>query len=100
MCGGSASVSVGAAGTAVCGCCTLAPHSALTLHPTPPPRPALPPTRRCCPGRIVSALEGGYRIQGGIVSAFARSVAAHMGALAEPNAQAWDPADAKVRIKS
>jgi acetoin utilization deacetylase AcuC-like enzyme len=29
-------------------------------------------------GRIVSVLEGGYRIQGGIVSAFAKSVAAHV----------------------
>lgn len=31
-----------------------------------------------CDGRIVSMLEGGYRVQGGIVSAFARSVAAHV----------------------
>ena len=38
----------------------------------------------CCDGRIVSALEGGYRIQGRIVSAFGRSVAAHVRALAEP----------------
>ncbi|PSC72014.1 histone deacetylase [Micractinium conductrix] len=50
---------------------------------------------RCCGGRIVSVLEGGYRIQGALVSAFARSVAAHVKALAEPNAQHWDPADAK-----
>jgi acetoin utilization deacetylase AcuC-like enzyme len=42
---------------------------------------------RCCKGRIVSALEGGYRIQGKIVSAFARSVAAHVRALMEPNYQ-------------
>jgi hypothetical protein len=35
-------------------------------------------------------LEGGYRIQGGVVSAFARSVAAHVHALAEPNEQQWD----------
>eukprot|EP00775_Hariotina_reticulata_P004555 gene4555-4807_t len=32
---------------------------------------------RCCNGRVVSVLEGGYNINGGIVSAFARSVAAH-----------------------
>ena len=41
----------------------------------------------CCQGRLVSVLEGGYRIQGGPVSAFARSVAAHVHALAEPNFQ-------------
>ena len=50
---------------------------------------------KCCNGRIVSVLEGGYRIQGNVVSAFARSVAAHVRALAEPNLQVWDPADAK-----
>ncbi|KAL4431738.1 hypothetical protein ABPG77_002954 [Micractinium sp. CCAP 211/92] len=50
---------------------------------------------RCCNGRIVSCLEGGYRIQGGLVSAFARSVAAHVKALMEPNARVWDPADVK-----
>lgn len=31
-----------------------------------------------CSGRVVSVLEGGYKIQGGVVSAFARSVAAHV----------------------
>lgn len=40
-----------------------------------------------CGGRLVSALEGGYRIQGGVVSAFSRSVAAHVRALSEHNAQ-------------
>jgi hypothetical protein len=35
----------------------------------------------------VSALEGGYRIQGGVVSAFSRSVAAHVRALKEDNHQ-------------
>ena len=45
-----------------------------------------------CGGRIVSVLEGGYRIQGEAVSAFARSVAAHVHALAEPNAQVRAPA--------
>jgi len=49
---------------------------------------------RTCPGRVVSVLEGGYRIQGGPVSAFARSVAAHVRALAEDNGAPWDPADA------
>ena len=32
-------------------------------------------------------LEGGYRIQGGLVSAFARSVAAHVAALKQPHRQ-------------
>ena len=40
-----------------------------------------------CKGRLVSALEGGYRIQGGVVSAFSRSVAAHVRALQEDNCQ-------------
>ncbi|RYG49312.1 hypothetical protein EON67_06795, partial [archaeon] len=31
-----------------------------------------------CPGRIVSVLEGGYRVHGAPVSAFGRSVAAHV----------------------
>jgi acetoin utilization deacetylase AcuC-like enzyme/ankyrin repeat protein len=50
---------------------------------------------RCCQGRVVSVLEGGYKIQGQVVSAFARSVAAHVKAMAEPNGQEWDPRDAK-----
>jgi hypothetical protein len=51
---------------------------------------ALPPLR-ANQGAVPSAP------QGGVVSAFARSVAAHVKALAEPNAAVWDPADAKVR---
>jgi hypothetical protein len=48
----------------------------------------------CCEGRIVSVLEGGYNLRGrGACSAFARSVAAHVRAMAEPNFQAWDPAE-------
>lgn len=54
---------------------------------------------RCCNGRIVSALEGGYRIQGGIVSAFSRSVAAHVRALSEEHRQCWDPMDSKVLLR-
>lgn len=38
---------------------------------------------KCCQGRLVSVLEGGYRIQGGIVSAFGRSVAGHVRALVD-----------------
>lgn len=37
----------------------------------------------CCNGRVVSVLEGGYKIHGGIVSPFARSVASHVRALVE-----------------
>ncbi|KAH7624757.1 hypothetical protein Ndes2526B_g00126 [Nannochloris sp. 'desiccata'] len=50
---------------------------------------------RCCQGRVISVLEGGYKIQGQVVSAFARSVAAHVKAMAEPNGQEWDARDAK-----
>ncbi len=38
---------------------------------------------KCCNGRVVSALEGGYKIHGGIVSPFARSVASHVRALVD-----------------
>lgn len=44
---------------------------------------------------MVSVLEGGYRIQGGPVSAFARSVAAHVRALADPHQQSWSETDAR-----
>lgn len=37
----------------------------------------------CCSGRIVSVLEGGYRVHGGIVSPFARSVASHVRGLVD-----------------
>ena len=37
----------------------------------------------CCNGRIISVLEGGYKIHGGIVSPFARSVASHVRALVD-----------------
>mmetsp|Transcript_14423 Transcript_14423/g.34535 ORF Transcript_14423/g.34535 Transcript_14423/m.34535 type:complete len:1050 (+) Transcript_14423:93-3242(+) len=37
----------------------------------------------CCNGRIVSVLEGGYKIHGGIVSPFARSVAHHVRSLVD-----------------
>jgi acetoin utilization deacetylase AcuC-like enzyme len=37
----------------------------------------------CCYGRVVSALEGGYKIHGGIISPFARSVASHVRALVD-----------------
>ena len=37
----------------------------------------------CCNGRIVSVLEGGYKVHGGIVSPFARSVGSHVRALVD-----------------
>lgn len=52
---------------------------------------------RCCEGRVVSVLEGGYRIQGGPVSAFGRSVAAHVRALLDgcTSRQLWSETDAE-----
>eukprot|EP00238_Polyblepharides_amylifera_P000660 CAMPEP_0196572032 /NCGR_PEP_ID=MMETSP1081-20130531/2154_1 /TAXON_ID=36882 /ORGANISM="Pyramimonas amylifera, Strain CCMP720" /LENGTH=829 /DNA_ID=CAMNT_0041889213 /DNA_START=35 /DNA_END=2524 /DNA_ORIENTATION=+ len=44
---------------------------------------------KCCSGRIVSVLEGGYRIQGGVVSAFSRSVLAHVATLSQSTQQVW-----------
>jgi acetoin utilization deacetylase AcuC-like enzyme len=41
-------------------------------------------------GRIVSALEGGYRIHGKVASPFAQAVAAHVRALNEPCTETWD----------
>ncbi len=52
----------------------------------------------CCSGRIVSALEGGYQIQGGPVSAFGRSVGAHVRALlygSRTTFPKWSTEDAK-----
>ena len=46
-------------------------------------------------GRVVSVLEGGYRIQGGLVSPFARSVAAHVRALGQANFKEWSAEEAK-----
>lgn len=37
----------------------------------------------CCEGRVVSVLEGGYKIHGGIVSPFARSVTSHVRGLVD-----------------
>ena len=37
----------------------------------------------CCGARIVPVLEGGYKIHGGIVSPFARSVASHVRGLVD-----------------
>jgi hypothetical protein len=50
---------------------------------------------KCCGGRLVSCLEGGYHIGGGPLSAFARSVSAHVSALAEGGNGVWE-ADAAV----
>jgi len=49
----------------------------------------------CCNGRVVSVLEGGYRIHGGIVSPFARSVASHVRALVDggKSRELFDPKD-------
>ena len=63
------------------------------LKPSPPPPW---PACRCCAGRIVSVLEGGYNLRGGLVSAFARSVASHVRVLMEPHSATWDPQDSQV----
>jgi acetoin utilization deacetylase AcuC-like enzyme len=49
----------------------------------------------CCNGRIVSVLEGGYKLQGGIVSPFARSVASHLRGLVDGgrSRELYDPED-------
>jgi acetoin utilization deacetylase AcuC-like enzyme/ankyrin repeat protein len=49
----------------------------------------------CCNGRLVSVLEGGYKIQGGIISPFARSVASHVRALVDggKSRELYDSAD-------
>jgi hypothetical protein len=41
-------------------------------------------------GRVLSVLEGGYKVQGRIVSPFGRSVAAHVRALSGGFADTWD----------
>lgn len=51
-------------------------------------------------GRVVSVLEGGYRVQGGVASAFARSVAAHLRALARPSAERYDAPGEKQRLEA
>lgn len=60
-------------------------HTSKFDEPPPPPPPLLLVKQpvRCCEGRLVSVLEGGYRIQGGIVSAFGRSVGGHVRALVD-----------------
>ena len=45
---------------------------------------------KCCPGRLVSVLEGGYRIAGVGASPFAQSVAAHVETLATGSHEVWD----------
>jgi len=51
---------------------------------------------KCCDGRVVSVLEGGYRIQGKVVSPFARSVCEHVAALVETSPyEIYDEAEAK-----
>ena len=49
----------------------------------------------CCNGRVISVLEGGYKIHGGIVSPFARSVASHVRALVDGgrSRELYDPKD-------
>eukprot|EP00943_MAST-04B_sp_MAST-4B-sp1_P007058 g7058.t1 len=41
-----------------------------------------------CPGKVVSVLEGGYRVHGHVVSPFGRAVAGHVRALSAPGVPA------------
>mmetsp|Transcript_43206 Transcript_43206/g.49678 ORF Transcript_43206/g.49678 Transcript_43206/m.49678 type:complete len:865 (+) Transcript_43206:48-2642(+) len=43
----------------------------------------------CCSGRIISALEGGYRIKGSICSPLAKSVAAHVQGLMDATNESY-----------
>lgn len=46
----------------------------------------------CCEGRVVSVLEGGYRVHSGAASPFARSVTAHVRAMHRTDYKyTWDP---------
>jgi len=49
----------------------------------------------CSQGRVISVLEGGYRVQGLAVSPFGRSVAAHMRQLVHPTKEKWNKEDAE-----
>ena len=48
---------------------------------------------KCCDGRIVSVLEGGYNFYGRLVSPFARSVAAHVRGLTSESLETWTETD-------
>ena len=45
-------------------------------------------SNKCCPGKVVSVLEGGYRVHGHVVSPFGRSVAGHLRSLSAPGTPA------------
>ncbi|DAZ94873.1 TPA: hypothetical protein N0F65_008175 [Lagenidium giganteum] len=48
---------------------------------------------KCCNGRLISVLEGGYNFHGRMVSPFARSVAAHARALVHQSGEEWNDSD-------
>ena len=50
-------------------------------------------------GRVVSVLEGGYRVHGGCASAFGRSVAAHVRGLARPSSALYDAAAERAALE-
>jgi acetoin utilization deacetylase AcuC-like enzyme len=51
-------------------------------------------------GRVVSVLEGGYAVGGGVVSALGRSVAAHLRGLALGTTEKWDTRAEAVRQRA
>ena len=54
----------------------------------------------CCDGRIVSVLEGGYRIQGAVAGAFASSTAAHVAELCKGTASGFDAAATQADVEA
>jgi acetoin utilization deacetylase AcuC-like enzyme len=54
-----------------------------------------------CEGRVVSVLEGGYRVQGEITSPLARSVSAHVSALENTSSdEKWSPSSELAKWES
>jgi len=50
-------------------------------------------------GRLISVLEGGYKVQGGPVSALGRSVASHIRALSGGFSDLWDTSAEQAALK-
>ena len=71
--------------------------TAEALHPLRP----LHPLQAFCGGRLVSLLEGGYRVTNGYVSSLARAVGAHVAALQAPSlvGSTWGADEAAARME-
>jgi len=57
---------------------------------------------RCCDGRLVSLLEGGYQTAGGPLASLGRAAAAHVAALMDPTLVGvpWDARACGERLES